>query len=74
MDYDDISCFIGKKVIINADFNSAKRYYTGFIVKLNDDSLLFKDKFDELVLIRFDAITSISQCKPENNNSKGADG
>lgn len=70
MDQEDIRPFIGKEITVNTHFNDVDRFYSGWILKLTDETMLMRDKFDMLQLIRLDIIIKIGErwkgeAKPE---------
>ena len=59
MKIDDIKIYEGKKITI---FLKNKYYYSGYIVEfLEHNTLKFKDKFNNIILISVDEITTITE-------------
>jgi hypothetical protein len=62
MQKQDLKIFLKKKVILNmSSGNGSILTYTGSIGSLKDDYLLFTDKFNKLVMVRYDVITSVTE-------------
>ena len=59
---DDVRLFLGKRIKLNIKVNGLDRYYSeGAILKINDDSFVFKDKFGALVSVSFDAVVKLEE-------------
>lgn len=64
MDKEIIANFQGKhvKVTLNLEKQNFKtRVYSGRIIQLGDDGILFKDKFNQQVYIKYDTIQRIDE-------------
>ena len=63
----EIEQFLNKncKIILKNNFN-----YYGKIISINDDGLIFEDRFDGEMLIKFHLIDFISNWNQENSFSK----
>ena len=46
------------------------RFYTGIIIKLEEHTVLFKDKFEEEIPIDLDAISYIEPCNTREEEEK----
>lgn len=58
----DVNLFLDKKIKLNIKVNGLDRYYSeGKILKVNDDSFIFKDKFGALVSVSFDAVVKMEE-------------
>lgn len=64
----DIKLFLHKKVNINVKINSSERYYSGYIVKLHNDSILFKDKYGAMILFNIETLMNIEEIPKEKLN------
>lgn len=59
---EDVKMFLGKKIKLNILVNGLDRYYSqGEILRINDDSFLFRDKFGALVSVTFDSVVKLEQ-------------
>lgn len=65
----DFKIFLKKKIKINAYTNhNTNLFYSGEIIKLNEDHMLFKDKFGSTVLIKYEYIVNVEEIAAENLN------
>jgi len=58
---EDLVLFSGKKVKISGGNGNGSFFYTGFILSVSDDSIIFKDRYDKTVLIALNAIQRIEE-------------
>lgn len=67
MKIDDIKIYENKNITV---FLKNKYYYSGYIVEFLDDTLKFKDKFSNTILISVEEISAITE---SNSNQGGVD-
>jgi ribosome maturation factor RimP len=59
---EDVKMFLGKRIKLNIIVNGLDRYYSqGDIIRVNDDSFLFRDKFGALVSVTFDSVVKLEE-------------
>jgi hypothetical protein len=63
----DFKVFLKKKIKVNAFSNqNVDLFYSGEIIKLNEDHMLFRDKFGSTVLIKYEFIVNIEEIAKDN--------
>lgn len=63
MNEKDLQYFVGKRVLLTVDIYNEDYFYEGFIVSFNEDSLVFKDRYERIVLVRFDKILKVEESR-----------
>jgi len=68
MNKEDFLAFVDKKVRLIKVSNGSTSYYTGHIKEINEDSILFVDKFEVLLLLDMDEIKLVQTIKDVGHN------
>jgi len=61
MNREDLIIFKDKRILVSVDVYGKDYFYEGRVISLNEDSMMFRDRKDKLILIRFDKITKIEE-------------
>jgi ribosome maturation factor RimP len=63
----DFKIFLKKKIKVNAYTNhNTNLFYSGEIIKLSEDHMLFRDKYGSTILIKYEYIVNVEEIAEEN--------